>query len=171
MTEDVVKYVFNDQVAVASMCLDAGLHNGRLGTMHGILDEIWDGHKPSQYKVVALEVNGRLVGCAVHHKRTNKIMAYVKPTLRRKGYGTELIRALEHLTGLRRDKFQAELGEDGSEVFWSVNDVIVYEDITLTNDETQQVISGELPIRKLITRKRREFRRAWLDRFCTPQKE
>jgi len=167
--DDVVKFVFTDQVAVAARCLDAGLHNGRLGLLHGVLDEIWDGHKPSHYKVVGLEVNNVLVGCAVHHRRTHQIMVYVHHAHRRCGHGTALIRGLELMTGVPRERYHAMHGDEGSEEFYDAVQVVVYPEIELSVEEATQVLSGDVAVRAMVNRKKREYRRGWLNRHCAPK--
>jgi len=168
---ETAKFIYEDQVTVAGRCLDAKLNNGRLGTLHDALDGIWDGHRPSPWKVVGLEIKGTLVGCAAYNRRTHQIMVYVHHDHRRRGYGSLLIRGLETTLGISRAQCHAVDGDEGSEAFWSFNDVIVHEDIALTTDEAHLVISGDVSVRTMVKRKRREFRRAWLDRICRPEKE
>lgn len=166
--EPEIQLVWEDQVLVASRCLDAELHNGRrLGLLHDVLDTIWDG-RAHPHKVVGLTVDGVYVGCAVHNRRTRMIMVYVHPDHRRKGYGSRLIEGLETMLGINRDKFQAMLGDEGCEVFYDLNDVIIYPDTELTTDETLAVLSNEVSANTLVKRKRHAYRRKWLDRYCTP---
>lgn len=68
-----VKILTEDPVAIASRCLEAELHNGRLnGTLFDTLETIWDGHEAGRHLVVAAEVDGVLIGCATLHKRSKE---------------------------------------------------------------------------------------------------
>lgn len=160
-----MEIVYNDQVAVAAKCLQAGLNRGRMSSLHSALDDIWDGSNVGRHVVVAAVEGNEFIGCATYSRRSKLVQVFVKEEHRRKGIGSKLISSLEEVTGIPRQLYVAR-PDKGTEPFFDKNYVMPFDgDFPLTKDETTRILENPYEAAKIVRKKRREYRRNWLDRI------
>lgn len=161
-----MEIVYNDQVNVAARCLQAGLNRGRMSSLHSALDDIWDGSNIGRHFVVAAVEGDVFIGCATFSRRSKLVQVFVKEEHRRKGIGSRLITALEEVTGVSRQTYTSRPDEE-TVPFFDKNHVMSFDGgcVPLTREETDRIIENPYEAAKIIRKKRREYRRNWLDRI------
>lgn len=162
-----MEIVYNDQVKVAARCLQAGLNRGRMSSLHSALDDIWDGSNVGRHFVVAAVDDDEFIGCAVYSRRSKMVQVFVKEEHRRKGIGSKLIASLEEVTGVPRQLYIARPDKD-IEPFFDKNYVMSDPSdggYPLSKEETTRILENPYEAAKIIRKKRREYRRNWLDRI------
>lgn len=159
-----MEILYNDQVAIAAGCLDAKLNRGRMSPLHGVLDDIWDGGNIGRHRIVGAMIDGVYVGCASFTKRTKLVQVFVAESHRRQGIGTALITALLEFTGVSRDECNGR-PDDSSQEFFDKN--LIYEipgTIAISNIELAAIQNDPREASRLIKKRQREYRKAWLER-------
>ena len=162
-----MEIVYNDQVKVAARCLQAGLNRGRMSSLHSALDDIWDGSNIGRHFVVAAVEGDEFIGCATYSRRSKMVQVFVKEEHRRKGIGSKLITSLEEVTGVPRQLYVARPDKD-TEPFFDKNYVMSDPSdggYPLSNEETTRILENPYEAAKIIRKKRREYRRNWLERI------
>lgn len=166
-----MEIVYNDQVKVAACCLQAGLNRGRMSSLHSALDDIWDGSNVGRHFVVAAVESDEFIGCATYSRRSKLIQVFVKKEHRRQGIGSKLIDALEAVTGVPRQIYVARASKDVIP-FFDKNYVMSDPSdggFPLNEEETALILENPYEAAKIIRKKRRDYRRNWLDRISRPK--
>lgn len=162
-----MEIVYNDQVNVAARCLQAGLNRGRMSSLHSALDDIWDGSNIGRHFVVAAVEGDVFIGCATFSRRSKLVQVFVKEEHRRKGIGSRLITALEEVTGVPRQTYTSRPDEE-TVPFFDKNHVMSDPSdggYPLSKEETTRILENPYEAAKIIRKKRREYRRNWLERI------
>jgi GNAT superfamily N-acetyltransferase len=152
---DEIKVVSYDQLEIAARCLEANLHNGRAGQIHGILCDVLDG-KPHPHILTAVQHEKRWVGCITFNRKTRVIHVFVDSAYRRKGVGRKLISALLERLGLTPGKLKAIPDDDGAELFFDKLHIPSHRDLHLSVEETHAILSGTLTIARLRSQRRKQ---------------